>query len=659
MLAALLLMLAVLVSNFVSKMLPRVSTPLIQIALGVLLAFFVPVPADFELPTELFMMLFVAPLIYADSRGIDRLTAWRNRRTVLILSIGLVVATTVAIGWVMGVVVPQLPLAAAFVLGAALSPTDAVAVPSLAHTSAIDARQRTVLTAESIVNDATGVVMFNLALAALVTGAFSVMDAGASFAVLFFGGIAAGLVVGVAGNLASSLVRRLGCDDVVFHVLFDVSLPFVAFLVGEVTGVSPIMAVMVCALSFKVGIGEAGPSESRVNIVSSSVWNVLSFALNGVVFVLLGLQLKGSIQDVLGTGIAAGMLAAMVVLMAALLYGLRFAWVVVMERRQPQPLRSAAVLTFAGGVKGAVTMSIALSIPYAVGARSLVVFLVSMAIIISTLLANVLVPLLAPAPRQTRDERAEGQRRAQVEVLRTVVERLHAERTMQNEAATRAVVADYNRRIRNLSANLSDEEEGSSRREVRLFALDLEARRCTELMDLGEVDARDGYRYLVRVGQLKKALTHRTRLSWLFQRNLRRARGMLRATLSQAASRLGALLGGEGAQAPQERGLQRRCAEYVIACLTEEVRAGRFPVEDVTQVLMEYRRAVELLDLSNPSLTTIAHRSVLSEQIKLRAVGYELEAIRDAQERGDITRETAMRMRDSAYLMRLDLENLV
>ena len=657
------LIVAVLLSNLLSKLLPALSTPFVQIALGMALATFVTLAEDFELPTNLFMALFVAPLVYADSRGIDRVVAWHNRKTILVLSIGLVIATTLSIGFAMGAAVAQLTYAVAFLLGSALSPTDAVAVPSLAHTSSIDARSRTVLTAESIVNDATGVVVFNLALTALISGSFSMGEASVSFAVLFFGGILMGLAIGCVANVLTSLAHRLGCDDVVFHILVDLAMPFVTFLSAEVVGVSPIMAVMVCALAFKTGGAKAGPDESRMNIVSSSVWGLVSFVLNGFVFLILGFQLVDSFRDSVAMGVSATQLALIALLMVSLVTGVRFLWILIMERATkgavPGVAKGAAVLTFAGGAKGAVTMSVALSIPYVVASRSLVVFLVSIAIIVSTLFANVLVPILAPAPKRSRDEREEEFRQAQVEILRSVISRLHADRTKANGAATRLVIADYNKRIHNLYSRVSDRSD-VARRAVRLHALDLETERCTQLMDDGAVDARDGYRYLMHVSQLKAALTHQTVLPWIFQRNLRRVRGMLRASLSQARDWMRSVTSdqSEGSSGGL-RDLQRMCSEYVIRHLLDEVPEGLYPIEDVTQVVMEYRQALELLSLQSPSITTIASRNVMSDRIKLKAVGYELEAIRDAQDEGKISREEAMSLRDDAYLMRIDLEGMV
>ena len=678
-LIALMLIIAVLASNFISKFLPQIATPLVQIALGAALSLFIAVPADFELPSELFMALFVAPLIYSDSKNIDRVNAWKNRGTILKLAIGLVVATTLVVGFVMGNAIAALPLAAAFVLGAALSPTDPVAVNALGETTSTTTRQKAILSTESIVNDATGIVVFNLALAALATGAFSLVDASASFLFLFFGGIAVGLAVGMLANLLSSTVRRLGYDDIVFHVLLDVAMPFITFLTGEALGVSPIMAVMVCALVYKIGVGKAGPDESRMNIISTSVWKVLSFALNGFVFVMLGFQLRAAIADIAESGAQAGELAAAATLLVALVVGLRFAWICVMEllearraakragkteafrERMGAVARNAAVLTFAGGTKGAITLSVAFSIPYAVASRSLIVFLVSVTVICTFVFTNLFVPILAPAPKKSPSETAMRERAARIGILRQAIKRLLADADEKTEAATREVVADYNLRIDALSKGLPDEDVGREpRRVVREHALRLEAKRCGELMDAGKVSDEDGYAYLNRLNRLMRALGRRNRVRWLFERGLRGGRSILRAAIGLLRERADALFGGEDDEPTLGvREVQRACAEYVIEELGREEASGTYPVEAASRVIADYRRAIDVLDANNPSLTTIAAREIQKDEIQLRGVGYELEAIQDALDAGEIGHDTARRLKDNAYLMRLDLENLV
>ena len=275
--------------------------------------------------------------------------------------------------------------------------------------------------------------------------------------------------------------------------------------------------------------------------------------------------------------------------------------------------------------------------------------------------ANAIVPLIAPSKKTGRDERQEAERRAKVDILRRVIERLSAESTDANAMATQLVIADYNERIATLRSGLPETELPVSRRAVRAAALRLEASCVNDLMEAGEVTEACGYRYLSRLNELMRALDRRSRIHWLLARNLRRARGTVRSLAGITRERLRELVGAgeDSAETVDMRGLQLRCSRYVVERLQGEVQNDRFPVEDVTAVLLDYRRAVERLETASPSLTVIAQRGVQKETIQLRGVTMELEGIQDAQDEGLISREAARRMRDGAYLMRLDLENLV
>ena len=178
---ALLLLAAVLISSVIDQIVPKVSSPLIQIGLGLLIALLAPTQVKIGLDPELFLVLFIAPLLYDEARNADKTSLWQNRRPVLSLAIGLVVATTLVIGFVVNAIIPSIPLAAAFALGAALGPTDAVAVASLSKQTNLTERHKNILKGESLINDASGIVSFQFALSAAITGTFSLVDASIDF----------------------------------------------------------------------------------------------------------------------------------------------------------------------------------------------------------------------------------------------------------------------------------------------------------------------------------------------------------------------------------------------------------------------------------------------------------------------------------------------
>ena len=146
------------------------------------------------------------------------------------------------IGFAVNWLVPSIPLAAAFALGAALGPTDAVSVASLSKQVKIPARSRNILESESIINDASGIVSFQFAIAAVVTGAFSLIDASVDFLVEFVGGLTLGVLLGLLGNWVVKRARSIGVENTNFHVLFEVLIPFLIYLVANVCHVSGVIA---------------------------------------------------------------------------------------------------------------------------------------------------------------------------------------------------------------------------------------------------------------------------------------------------------------------------------------------------------------------------------------------------------------------------------
>ena len=165
----LLLIAAVLVSSVVDQIVPKVSLPLIQIGMGVIIALLASAAIRIELNPDLFLVAFIAPLLYDEAKHADKELLWRDRKPILSLAIGLVIATTLAIGFAVNAFIPSIGLAAAFALGAALGPTDAVAVSSLAKEVDIPERQASILKGELLLNDASGIVSFQFALAAAIT----------------------------------------------------------------------------------------------------------------------------------------------------------------------------------------------------------------------------------------------------------------------------------------------------------------------------------------------------------------------------------------------------------------------------------------------------------------------------------------------------------
>lgn len=664
---ALLLLAAVLVSSVIDQLVPKISSPLIQILLGLGIALLASSQIKIELDDKLFLVLFIAPLLYDEAKNIDKASLWKNRRPVLSLAIGLVVATALVVSFAVNWLVPSISLFAAFALGAALGPTDAVAVASLSKETNISSRSKSILEGESLINDASGIVSFQFAIAAAVTGTFSLVDATADFLFSFFGGILMGIVLGYLGNFLVRKVRSWGLENTTFHVLFEVFTPFIVYLVANALHTSGILAVVAAGLVNVISPRVIGPSISRMNIVSTSVWRVLSFTLNGVVFVLLGTQLPLAFQGTWeSTAIANDKLIAYVLGLALLIIAVRFVWVLLMEwvhnRKDPdsgtfglENVRSAAVMTL-GGPKGTITLAVAFTIPYSVPQRDLMIFMACGVIVITLLLATFVVPLLAPKKPPTDEDLRCDETEVSIEILRTVIEDLAARQTTENRAATQMVIHSYNDRIARIKSRNDIEDKPNTA--LRLQAVAWEQQLVLELIDDEEIYPIIGYQYLSRLARIENMLQHH-RGRWSAQNFMLRLRAIVRSGWHRIVSGLPGINVTERVQAVRD--LQMQCAEHVVERLQQKLASpdSNEPTEDVSTLLLEYQRSITAMRNANPSITALTNTAGKALDIERYGLRLELDQIQARYEEGELCRASYKRLRENVYLMQVDLEDNV
>ena len=462
---------AVVVSSFASRFVPRVSTPLVQIVLGVLVTY-LPFFPDAKLDPELFMVLFIAPLLYLEAHEIDKSALLKTLDLSLSLAIGLAIVTMTAVGFTLHAVWPSITLASALALRRGARPDRCSGREFLGRKKAsLSQRQRSVLKGESLFNDASGIVGFQFALAAAFTGDFAVGQAAGEFVISFFGGTLFGLLVAGCANWVFETVRSLGWETTTTRILMELFLPFLLYLGAEECNVSGILAVVAAGLFIRFDRTGVGPNVARTNIVSSSVWGVLSFSLNGAVFILLGMQLPRAMQASWSDPyISNTVLIGIILLVTLVVIVLRFLWITAMLRiardmntgmrrkMTPERWRSAAVMTF-GGPKGTITLSLMFTIPYYIAGgaafpmRDELIFIASGVIIVTLLLANFLLPLLAP--NRNRDPGAE-MIPVTIEVLRSTVEELTGRITPENRRAVLMVIDQYTKRIGRLQQHIGE-----------------------------------------------------------------------------------------------------------------------------------------------------------------------------------------------------------
>lgn len=673
----LLVIAAILVSAVLARVIPRVSAPLIQIGLGFLIAYFAVSAIPFSLNPDFFLFIFIAPLLFHDAKEADRAALWTNRRKVFSLAVGLVFTIMVVIGFALHSIVPAIPLAAALAVGAALGPTDAVAVTSLKGSVHMTRNEDALLSGEALINDASGVVAFQFAIAAAVTDTYEVGGMISNFLLLFFGGIAVGIVLALIIRFIRSRVAETGLESTTFYVLLDVLSPFIIYLVAEITSTSGILAVVTAGLL----IGRAedrriGPSVARLNIVTSSTWELIAFVLNGIIFILLGMQLcwiypRLGGADALFGGTVGTM--ATILLVTFVLIAIRFVWVLIMQRVHPNPfnglhyhidkrfLGSVAALTI-GGAKGAVTLSIIMSLPYVVASgasfpyRDQLIFLTSGIIVVTLLLANFLLPVLAPKPKVQGSE-FDKNARVRVEILRSVIQQLSDGMNEKNAAATRAVIRMYNERIQRIGA-VDEQIQDEMEHKLSLELVKHKEQYLSELMDNDEIDANLGNQYARRLAQRDHLLTHHSEgPRWYLATTVRHARRIMLSIVRSFREWAPGIDHPESDAQLQDLELRvtRDALKYLDHLQASDNHS--YPPELIGEFQARYSRSIANLERMRPSITYITRVDDKLDDITRAGYFMELEEITNRFENDEISRSLAKTLRENVHLMQLDLED--
>jgi Na+/H+ antiporter len=277
----------VILSSFVHTLLPKVPLAFIQIILGMLL-YVTPVPVQFQFDSELFMVALIAPLLFVEGVQVSRVHLRRYIKPVLMMALGLVVTTVIVVGLFVHWIWPELPMAAAFALAAILCPTDAVAVQAITKGKILPKGSMTILEGESLLNDAAGIISFKIAVAALITGTFSVVSAVEQFLISSIGGFIVGLIIGVAFVRMRVTLTRRGIENVNMFTFIQLITPFITYLVAEMFHASGIIAAVVAGLVHGFERDRIAQARTRLQMSYNHTWNILGYVLNGFVFSILG-----------------------------------------------------------------------------------------------------------------------------------------------------------------------------------------------------------------------------------------------------------------------------------------------------------------------------------------------------------------------------------
>lgn len=399
-----------------------VPAPLVLVAVGLLAAYLPGVP-DYTLDAHVVLPLLLPPLLYTAAVDSSYLDLRANLRPVALLSVGYVLFATLAVGWLAYLVVPELPLTAALVLGAVIAPPDAVTAAAIARRVGLPARVTTILQGESLVNDATAITAFKVALAAAIGEGVTWAEGVGEFLLAAVGGVGVGLLLMVPLHWL-----RTHLKEPLLQNTLSLLIPFVAYAAAERVHASGVLAVVVVALYLG---HRSWQVDFATRLQEAAVWKMVAFILESAVFALIGLQLPFVLRGLGTYGVMEALWYAAAVFVAVVV--VRFVWVYpasylprrlsgrIREREPDLPWTSPLIVSWAG-MRGVVSLAIAFSIPLVMHdgeefpARNLVLFLTFTTVIATLVIQGLTLPLLVRVLKLPgRDVRTETLAEAQAQ----------------------------------------------------------------------------------------------------------------------------------------------------------------------------------------------------------------------------------------------------
>jgi CPA1 family monovalent cation:H+ antiporter len=427
------------------------------------------------------------------------------------MGILLVFATVFTVGYLVNFLIPSIPLAAAFALIAALGPTDDVAVASVSKRVNVPPKIMNILQGESIINDASGIVSFQFALAALLTGSFSLMHATGRFFVVALGGVAVGLALSWFKYFFTRWMRSFGRENITLYLLFEVLTPFVVYLVAEAFEVSGILAIFAAGIAHSFNRNKFNPERVKFNVAYKSLWSMLSFTLEGLVFVILGTQLPKILSSINQNTypIATWEIVAYVLLILLSLLLIRFVWSLVAVKKStyndpehPVSRLRAGIIFSLSGARGAVTLASVMSIPLfmtdgsAFPERDLIILISGGVIVVSLLVTSFILPLFVEKKAGADKASEDG---AYLEIIQNVIAELKERTTPENEAATNIIISNYHSR----SIELQQRKQSSLRpvdrddeRKLMITIHEWERENAVKMLKSGNTDEYTAQHYL-------------------------------------------------------------------------------------------------------------------------------------------------------------------
>ena len=490
--------LILIVSNATNKLIPTLPLPLIQIVLGIGIGFLLP-NSEYHLDTELFLALVIGPLLFREAEEADITSILKHWRIIAFLIFPVIFISTLSLGWMAHLMWMGIPLAACMAVGAALGPTDLVAFASLSERFSFPKRISNILKGEGLLNDASGLVAFRVALAAWTTGVFSLGQASWDLAISILGGFAVGIVTAAVNRGLQKLLLSVRATDIASELILELSLPLLTFFIAEEIHVSGIIAVVVAGILKASRFKKITLLEAKVDTVTHTVWNTVNFVLNGSVFVLFGMELEMISEPILRTPFYNNLLLIVtVLLLTGLLFLIRFLMVYgfywyrgfQLKKSIDKYLKDALLLTFSG-VKGTVSIATILLIPTHLEAEyPVLLFLVAGVTLCSFLLGLLILPKLSEDKEESNDHLMH------IAILNDVVMLLEKELTVtKQKGPLYAAIDNYHGRIENMILSQEDKATQRDWEQLKLLILSIENDGLEQAYEEGKIRDRSYHVY--------------------------------------------------------------------------------------------------------------------------------------------------------------------
>ncbi|WP_056978116.1 cation:proton antiporter [Lentilactobacillus senioris] len=676
----------VLVSNILDHFIPAIPVSLIQVGLGLImaLAFKTTIPLE----TDWFLLLFVAPLLFNDGRRFPKKELWKLRGPIMANAIWLVFLTTIVGGFAFHLLMPAMPLAVCIALAAILSPTDPVAVQSISQRVDLPENVLHLVSGESLINDASGLIAFKYAIAATVSGTFVLSKAALDFTYISLVGFAVGAVLMIAILLLEEWLYRHGINDVIFITVLQITTPFVIYLLTEeLTHASGVIAVVTAGIISHIYDGGI-KNQPELTLVREKTWDIIIYTLNGIVFLILGVELplattKLIVDDQISTLGALGISF----LVWVILLLIRVLWIFIYQvanRSKKQEFSTKtvrysfkmAILAGLSGVRGAVTMAGVLSVPLVINsgaafpARSLMLFVAAGVIIISLVAATITLPLVSASKGpivtralaasrnanfgETNEQPASAEKisedEARIYIMKMAIQKIEEERREENSREVFELILDYQFLIRNLELKLQDTDAMNKvladELALRRVALAGEREALEKLHSENSISDKTYAFANRRLAHQETQLQH----SYIAHANhrgsdivywLKRAKKWLAVRFYQSKETDVEMAEFSLAQREQAKAAIQSLSQYLAR---DDIAQQRFESQSVYHLIVRYRNQIERAGNSNEQFQ--AERDERQYQnLRVRGLAAEREGVQILLEQGHIDWSLATKLR--------------